>query len=146
MTRPRHVVPGLMLCCVLVAGCGGGDDNTGQAATTTATTVAATSTSEGPSTSEAPTTAGFSGTLIEAKVTGSRVETASRRVRVDRGERVRIRVQADRNEEVHVHGYDLSQDVAPGKPATIEFTADAPGVFEVELEQAALRLFELQVQ
>jgi hypothetical protein len=147
MTRPRHVVPGLMLCWVLVAGCGGGDDNAGQAATTTATTLAATSTSEGPSTSEAPTTtAGFSGTLIEAKVTGSKVETASRRVRVDRGERVRIRVQADRNEEVHVHGYDLSQDVAPGKPATIEFTADAPGVFEVELEQAALKLFELQVQ
>jgi FtsP/CotA-like multicopper oxidase with cupredoxin domain len=148
MTRPRWLAPGLMLCCVLVAGCGGGEDDGGQAApTTTVTTVAATSTTEGPSTSEAATTtAGFSGTLIEAKVTGSKVETASRRVRVDRGERVRIRVQADRNEEVHVHGYDLSQDVAPGKPATIEFTADAPGVFEVELEQAALKLFELQVQ
>jgi FtsP/CotA-like multicopper oxidase with cupredoxin domain len=142
MTRPRWLAPGLMLCCVLVAGCGGGEDDGGQAApTTTVTTVAATSTSEA-----ATTTAGFSGTLIEAKVTGSKVETASRRVRVDRGERVRIRVQADRNEEVHVHGYDLSQDVAPGKPATIEFTADAPGVFEVELEQAALKLFELQVQ
>jgi hypothetical protein len=142
MTRPRWLAPGLMLCCVLVAGCGGGEDDGGQAApTTTVTTVAATSTSEAPT-----TTAGFSGILIEAKVTGSKVETASRRVRVDRGERVRIRVQADRNEEVHVHGYDLSQDVAPGKPATIEFTADAPGVFEVELEQAALKLFELQVQ
>jgi FtsP/CotA-like multicopper oxidase with cupredoxin domain len=148
MTRPRALVPGLILCCVLVAGCGGGDDDGGQAAPSiTVTSVAAASTTEGPSTSEAPTTtAGFSGTLIEAKVTGSDVETASRRVRVDRGERVRIRVQADRNEEVHVHGYDLSQDVAPGKPATIEFTADAPGVFEVELEQAALKLFELQVQ
>jgi FtsP/CotA-like multicopper oxidase with cupredoxin domain len=147
MTRPRAVVLGLLVCCVLVAGCGGGDDDGGQAATTTATTVAATSTTETPSTSEAPTTTeGFSGTLIEAKVTGSNVETASRRVRVDRGERVRIRVQADRNEEVHVHGYDLSQDVAPGKPAVIDFTADAPGVFEVELEEAALKLFDLQVQ
>jgi FtsP/CotA-like multicopper oxidase with cupredoxin domain len=147
MTRPGRLVPGLILCCVFVAGCGGGEDDGGQAAPTTVTTVAATSTSEGPSTSEAPTTtAGFSGTLIEAKVTGGKVETASRRVRVDRGERVRIRVEADRNEEVHVHGYDLSQDVAPGNPATIEFTADAPGVFEVELEQAALKLFELQVQ
>jgi FtsP/CotA-like multicopper oxidase with cupredoxin domain len=147
MTRPGRLVPGLILCCVFVAGCGGGEDDGGQAAPTTVTTVAATSTSEGPSTSEAPTTtAGFSGTLIEAKVTGGKVETASRRVRVDRGERVRIRVEADRNEEVHVHGYDLSQDVAPGNPATIEFTADAPGVFEVELEQATLKLFELQVQ
>jgi hypothetical protein len=64
----------------------------------------------------------------------------------DRGQKVRIRVQADRAEEVHLHGYDLSADVAPGRPAVIDFTADAPGVFEVELEQAHLRLFELQVQ
>jgi FtsP/CotA-like multicopper oxidase with cupredoxin domain len=110
------------------------------ASTTTATTVGETSTTDATT-----TTAGFAGTVIEAKVTGSNVETAERRVRVDRGEKVRIRVEADRNEEVHLHGYDLSKDVAPGKPATIDFTADAPGVFEVELEQARLKLFEIQV-
>jgi heme/copper-type cytochrome/quinol oxidase subunit 2 len=84
--------------------------------------------------------------VIEAKVTGSTVETASRRVRIDLGEKVRIRVEADRNEEVHLHGYDLSREVAPGRPAVLDFTADAPGVFEVELEQARLKVFELQVQ
>jgi hypothetical protein len=84
--------------------------------------------------------------LVEATVTGDKVETASRWVRIDRGQKVRIRVQADRAEEVHLHGYDLSADVAPGRPAVIDFTADAPGVFEVELEQAKLKLFELQVQ
>ena len=147
MVRPRLVVPGLLVCCLLLAGCGGGDDGGEQAASTTVTTVAATSTTEPSSASEAPTTTeGFAGTVIEAKVTGSTVETASRRVRVDRGEKVRIQVEADRNEEVHLHGYDLSSDVAPGKPAIIDFTADAPGVFEVELEQARLKLFELQVQ
>ena len=146
MVRPR-LVPGLLLCCLLLAGCGGGDDGGEQAASTTATTVAATSTTEPSSASEAPTTTeGFAGTVIEAKVTGSTVETASRRVRVDRGEKVRIQVEADRNEEVHLHGYDLSSDVAPGKPAIIDFTADAPGVFEIELEQARLKVFELQVQ
>jgi hypothetical protein len=147
MARPRHVVPGLLLCCVLLAGCGGGDGGEETAATTTVSTAAATSTTGAPSTSEASTTTeGFSGTVVEAKVTGSDVETASRRVRVDLGEKVRIRVESDHAEEVHLHGYDLSEDVAPGKPATIDFTADAPGVFEVELEQAGLRLFELQVQ
>jgi hypothetical protein len=147
MVRPRRVVPGLLFCCLLLTGCGGGDDGGEQAASTTVTTVAATSTTEPSSTSEAPTTTeGFAGTVIEAKVTGSTVETASRRVRVDRGEKVRIQVEADRNDEVHLHGYDLSSDVAPGKPAIIDFTADAPGVFEVELEQARLKLFELQVQ
>lgn len=146
MVRPRRVVPGLLLCCLLLAGCGG-DDGGEQAASATVTTVAATSTTEPSSTSGAPTTtAGFAGTVIEAKVTGSTVETASRRVRIDLGEKVRIRVEADRNEEVHLHGYDLSREVAPGRPAVLDFTADAPGVFEVELEQARLKLFELQVQ
>jgi hypothetical protein len=146
MTRSHRSVVLLAVGCLL-AGCGG-DGGEGDAAATTATTVAATSTTAATTTSgEATTTTeGFSGTLIEVRVTGDRVDTASRRVRVDRGATVRIRVQADRDEEVHVHGYDLSRPVAPGRPAVVEFTADAPGVFEVELEEASLRLFELQVQ
>ena len=144
MARWRQALVGVLACCCLFAGCGGGDNET-QAA---ATTVAATSTSIGPSSSSraTTTTAAFSGVLVEATVTGSNVETASRRIRVDIGQKVRIRVQADRSEEVHVHGYDLKADVAPGRPAVIDFTADVPGVFEVELEQAGLKLFELQVQ
>jgi FtsP/CotA-like multicopper oxidase with cupredoxin domain len=145
MTRSRWPLVGLLLACYLLAGCGGDEGDTGAAGTTTSaptSTTAATATSGEATT----TTAGFSGTVIEVRVSGDRVETASRRVRVDRGERVRIRVQADRAEEVHLHGYDLSEDVAPGKPAVIEFSADAAGVFEVELEQAKLPLFELQVQ
>jgi FtsP/CotA-like multicopper oxidase with cupredoxin domain len=145
LTCARWLLVGV-LAGGLLAGCGG-DDDQGAAATTVATT-AATSTSAGASTSSeaTTTTAGFAGVLIEATVTGDKVETASRRVRIDRGQKVRIRVQADRAEEVHLHGYDLSADVAPGRPAVIDFTADAPGVFEVELEQAKLKLFELQVQ
>jgi len=55
-------------------------------------------------------------------------------------------VTADRADEVHVHGYDRMVDVEPGKPAVLEFTANLPGVFEVELEEASLKLVELQVQ
>lgn len=147
MIRQRWPLVWLLIACWFVAGCGG-DDGGQAAATTTTATSAVTSTTAGEpaSTGATTTTAAFSGALIEVRVTGDEVETASRRVRVDRGERVRIRVQADRAEEVHVHGYDLSADVAPGRPAVIDFTADAAGVFEVELEQAKLQLFELQVQ
>jgi hypothetical protein len=147
MARATWVAAGALIGCCLLAGCG--DDGGGEAAaTTTSPTSAPTSTTVEPSSSAeaTTTTAGFSGVVVEAKVTGDKVETASRRVRIDRGQKVRIRVEADRAEEVHVHGYDLSRDVAPGKPAVIDFTADAPGVFEVELEHASLRLFELQVQ
>jgi FtsP/CotA-like multicopper oxidase with cupredoxin domain len=145
LSRARWLLVGVLAGCCLLAGCG--DDDTQAAATTVATT-AATSTRVGPSSSSraTTTTAGFSGVLVQATVTGSNVQTASRRVRVEIGEKVRIRVQADRGEEVHVHGYDLKADVAPGRPAVLDFTADVPGVFEVELEQSQLELFELQVQ
>lgn len=147
MIRQRWPLVGLLIACWFVAGCGGDDGGQAAATTTTATSaVTSTTVGEPASTGATTTTAAFSGALIEVRVTGDEVETASRRVRVDRGERVRIRVQADRAEEVHVHGYDLSADVAPGRPAVIDFTADAAGVFEVELEQAKLQLFELQVQ
>ena len=146
MARWRWLLACLLISGGVLAGCGGDDDGGGAAATTTVAST--TTTSAEPTSTEEPTTttAGFSGTLIEAKVTGDQVDTASRRVRVSRGEKVRIQVEADHAEEVHVHGYDLKKDVAPGEPAVIEFTADAPGVFEVELEEAALKLFELQVQ
>jgi hypothetical protein len=142
LTRVRWLVVGTVAGC-LVAGCGGDDGDQGAAATTVTTS---TTTGDSTSSQATTTTAGLSGVLIEATVTGDKVETASRRVRIDRGQKVRIRVQADRAEGVHLYGYDLSADVAPGRPVVIDFTADAPGVFEVELEQAHLRLFELQVQ
>jgi heme/copper-type cytochrome/quinol oxidase subunit 2 len=140
MARPRQVLAGAVLICFLLAGCGS-DDGDGQAAATTAATSSATSTSEATT-----STAGFSGKLIEIKVTGDQVETAERRVTVATGEKVRIRVQSDVADEVHVHSYDLKKDVAPGKPAVIEFTADVPGSFEVELEEAHRKLIDLQVQ
>lgn len=144
MARPRQVLAGAVLICFLLAGCGS-DDGDGQAAATTA--AATTATSSATSTIQATTsTDGFSGKLIEIKVTGDQVETAERRVTVATGEKVRIRVQSDVADEVHVHGYDLKKDVAPGKPAVIEFTADAPGSFEVELEEAHRKLIDLQVQ
>jgi heme/copper-type cytochrome/quinol oxidase subunit 2 len=146
MARWRWLLACLLISGGVLAGCGGGDGGGAAAATTTVASTTTTTSAEPTSTEEPTTTAGFSGTLIEAKVTGDQVDTASRRVRVSRGEKVRIQVEADHAEEVHVHGYDLKKDVAPGKPAVIEFTADAPGVFEVELEEAALKLFELQVQ
>jgi heme/copper-type cytochrome/quinol oxidase subunit 2 len=147
MGRWRWLLACLLISGGVLAGCGGDDGGGGAAATTTVASTTTTTSAEPTSTEEpTTTTAGFSGTLIEAKVTGDQVDTASRRVRVSRGEKVRIQVEADHAEEVHVHGYDLKKDVAPGKPAVIDFTADAPGVFEVELEEAALKLFELQVQ
>jgi hypothetical protein len=68
-----------------------------------------------------------------------------RRATIERGQRVTLIVSADVADEVHVHGYDLMADVAPGSPARISFEASVPGRFEVELETRAIQIEELRV-
>ena len=59
---------------------------------------------------------------------------------------VAIVVHSDVADEVHVHGYDLHQDVGAGGTARIDFTADIAGVFEAELENRKLQIVELTVR
>jgi hypothetical protein len=84
-------------------------------------------------------------TVIEVTVRGVEVRGPSRPV-ATQGDVVLIVVDADVSDHVHVHGYDLMDDVAPGRPARIRFTADVPGVFEVELEDAGRSLFQLEIR
>ena len=68
-----------------------------------------------------------------------------RQVPVEEGTEVELVVRADVEDEVHLHGYDLTADVAPGQPARITFTADLVGEFEAELEDRSVRIVELVV-
>jgi hypothetical protein len=86
------------------------------------------------------------GNVIRVRVAGGRVQGVEDTVDLSVGEKLTILVRSDVADEVHVHGYNLFDDVGPGEQATIELAADIPGVFEVELEGAHLLLFELQVQ
>lgn len=61
------------------------------------------------------------------------------------GEKASITVLADTEYELHVHGYDLRYDLEPGIPLTIEFTADVPGIFEVETHPGHLEVFQIEV-
>jgi heme/copper-type cytochrome/quinol oxidase subunit 2 len=122
-----------------LAACGGGDDQ--DQATATA---AGSGTTAAGSMTTAEAAAGAQ--TVQVTVTGTKVETAERRVKVPLDGKVRLEVTADRADEVHLHGYDRKVDIEPGQPAVLEFTADVPGVFEVELEEAGLKLVELQVQ
>jgi heme/copper-type cytochrome/quinol oxidase subunit 2 len=144
-SRARWWLVASVLAVALAACGGGGDDNQSAAATAGPATTAA----AGPTTSAAEpatTTTGDTGAqTVQIAVTGTKVQTAERRVKVPLDGKVRLEVTADRADEVHLHGYDRKVDISPGKPAVLEFTADVPGVFEVELEEASLKLVELQV-
>jgi hypothetical protein len=85
----------------------------------------------------------------EPEVTRWRVDTRDDRLdrlSVPRGTTVRLVVIADVTDHVHVHGYDLMQDVAPGAPAVIQFSASVPGRFEIELEDRGREIAQLTVE
>ena len=77
---------------------------------------------------------------------GGVVDPSLREVEVKIGEKVRIEIDSDRADELHVHAYDKKVDVVVGLTAILEFTADIPGSFEVELEKGKVFLFDLRVQ
>ncbi|WP_435070780.1 hypothetical protein [Amycolatopsis thermoflava] len=78
-------------------------------------------------------------------VTGSKRTSGPDRVEVAAGRTVTIQVTTDAPDELHVHGYDRTADVVAGQPASVTFTADIPGVFEVELHHSGAALTELRV-
>jgi hypothetical protein len=115
-----------------------GDDSIGVGTRTTSPT---------PSTPGSPSPTGSpdpQGTVVEVTFRDGAVQGPTR-FTVTQGEDVRILVRADITDEVHLHGYDLRADVAPGDPARIDFVADVAGVFECELEDAGTLLFQLEI-
>jgi hypothetical protein len=115
-----------------------GDDSIGVGTRTTSPT---------PSTPGSPSPTGSPeprGTVVEVTFRDGAVQGPTR-FTVTQGEDVRILVRADVTDEVHLHGYDLRADVAPGDPARIDFVADVAGLFECVLEDAGTLLFQLEI-
>lgn len=115
---------------------------TASMATTSTSSAVTTSTT---STTTTPTTTAVDGPVeIEIEVEGGEVSGGGR-IAVELGANVRLQVSADIADVIHLHGYDLSAPVSAGTPGLIEFTADIPGIFEVELEESGLIVGELEV-
>lgn len=122
----------------------GGDDEDAAGTTEPATTAVETpATTESHSATAAPPAAET--VTIRIAVPSDAVPTV-RRFSVRRGRDVEIVVSAELTDHVHLHGYDLVADVAPGRPGRIALAADAAGIFELELEERGLRIAELEVR
>jgi hypothetical protein len=134
---PVVLVAGLALVIGLFFVFRGGsdDDETTPAPTTVETTT------EEVATSEPEIERTLEVTVRDAKPVGG-----IQHLTVDKGERVNIAVTSDVEDEVHVHGYDLMQDVVPGEPVEIHFAANIAGRFEIELEDRGTPIAELEVR
>ena len=132
------------------------DDESAERAAAPPTTTTATSTApETTTTTEAETT-----TIPRAEARPRRRRPAPVRIRVrdgapvggvervraESGEIVRIAVSSDAPEELHLHGYDITRQVAPGEPATIRFRADLEGIFELELHGNGALVAQVEVR
>lgn len=141
----------MVLTALVVAGCGDGDADPASTPTgspSPAETASPTTGSADGSASPTPTgSTGEEPADVEAEVAvaNGAVVDGVERISIEVGETVALRVTSDVADTVHVHGYDLHASVAPDEPAVVRFTADIPGVFEVELEQRSLLIVELEV-
>jgi Cupredoxin-like domain len=67
-------------------------------------------------------------------------------VTVSEDDRVVLWISTDSSIEVHVHGYDIEQEVEPDKPARLSFEADLTGRFEIEDHETEEELGTLVVE
>lgn len=139
---------------VILVTSGGSDDSERSAAapTPTATPEATVTTSPKASAGEpdadatsTPTVAPQEPEVPSIRTKGGKPVGGIAEFRVEQGERLRFTVTSDVDEEIHVHAYDIYEDVGPGNKARFNFKADITGVIEVELHGSATQIASLRV-
>jgi len=127
----------LVLAFVLLSP--GDDDESGTATTPTAP-APATTTAVRPPPPPAPT-------FETIRVRDGKPVGGVQTITVQKDDRVRIRVTStDTSDEIHLHGYDKYADVAPGRSARFAFTANAEGIYEIELHGSGTQIGKLVVE
>ncbi|MDX1619566.1 MAG: hypothetical protein R3320_01150 [Nitriliruptorales bacterium] len=145
--KSRTSVVALTLVAVLATACGGGDDPAEDVSPTAATSPAPTGQEPTPEPTLDTASPTAAADTVAITITGGEPEEGIARPEFELGDQVRIEVTStDTTDHVHVHGYDLFADLAPGETAVIEFTAEIPGQFEVELEDSHTKIAELVVR
>ena len=142
---------------LVLAGCGGGDSGGGSstpspsapASTPTSTLPTTSATPGSPNTSSPSNTADPSGeqadVTIDVTVANGKVNPSGATIKVKAGQTVLVTATSDADEELHIHGYDKELELSPGKPASVKFTANMKGTFEVETHKSGKLVAKLVV-
>jgi FtsP/CotA-like multicopper oxidase with cupredoxin domain len=70
--------------------------------------------------------------MTRIAIKGQKRQGPVKTITVQKGDRVRIVVTADAPNLIHLHGFDIELQAAPGKPARFDFKANLEGEFELE--------------
>ena len=120
------IVAALIVAVVgfVIASPGGDDDSDDQAARTTPDTQATETETEPPPPPEPEVT--------RIQIRGGEVVGGPPDITLTSGDVVRIVVTSDAPDDIHLHGYDIEKQAAPGRPARFRVRADIEGSFEIE--------------
>ena len=145
VTALALIVSGLAL-----ESCGGSDDEATSTATTTETTTSTAETTTEHTTTTTTTTTETTPppatpTVIRVTVVDGAPKGGIVREAVEKGDKVVLVVTSDVADEIHLHGYDVSRDVAAGGTVRLPFKATIPGRFEVELEDRGVQIADITV-
>ena len=119
----------------LIASPGGDDEPSGQAAETTTTTTTREETSPAETEAEEPAPPPEP-EVTRISIRAGEVVGGPPDITVENGDVVRIVVTSDAPDDIHLHGYDIEQQAAPGQPARFELKTDLEGSFEMESHAA----------
>ena len=67
-------------------------------------------------------------------------------ISVNKGDTVTLHIRSDKPMELHLHGYDVEQEIEPGREAELRFDADLTGRFEIEDHETEKELGVLHVR
>jgi FtsP/CotA-like multicopper oxidase with cupredoxin domain len=109
-----------------------GGESAGSAPAQTDTGAAAGGDATEPTEAEEPPPPPPEPEVARIRIRGGSVVGGAKDIEVERGDTVRIVVAADAPDEIHLHGYDITRNAAPGQPARFRFKANAEGAFEIE--------------
>ncbi len=82
---------------------------------------------------------------VALEFAGGEVVGGVETIEVTSGEEITVTVTSDVQEELHVHGVDLYEDLPPGEEVEVTFTAEAEGVFEIELHDSGTQIASYEV-
>ena len=137
--RAGLAVAAVAVAVVLFVVLSGDDDSGDDSATTTTAATTTTGTTEEPK--PKPAEPEVATIVIEGGKPAGGVEELS----FESGERIQFVVESDVDEEVHLHGYDVSEEVSAGGEVEFDVPATIEGVFEVELEESVVPIAEITV-